>query len=69
MNVRRDNLIIGLWGVYIVVITAFVLYAGFFQFFDMISMVYKTHIVGAERIAYDMGVYIMDASSFLVAIT
>ena len=69
MNTRRDNLIIGLWGVYIAVITAFVLYAGLFQFFDMISMVYKTHIVGAERIAYDMGVYIMAASSFLVAIT
>ena len=69
MNARRDNLIIAIWGVYITVITAFVLYAGFFQFFDMISMVYNTHIVGTERIVYNMGVYIMVASSFLVAIT
>lgn len=69
MNARRNNLVIGICGIYVTLITAFVLYAGFFQFFDMISMVYKTHIVGKERIVYDTGVYIMVGSSFLVAIT
>lgn len=65
---KRRYLIIGLWGIYLICLTAYLLYGGIFQTIDTITMMYRTRILGTERISYPVRIYWRVLFSVLVAI-
>ena len=69
MNFRRRHLILGLLGIYLLALTGFLLYGGVFQFTNLTFHIFNMKMVGTDRIHYNIYVWLLYISRFLVAIS
>ena len=68
MNFRRRHLVLGLLGIYLLVLTGFLLYGGIFQFTNLTFHIFNMKMVGTDRIHYNIYVWLLYIIRFLVAI-